>query len=251
LILDTQGVNVWCAAGKGTFGTVELIKRVKMAGLSTIVRHRRLILPQLGAPGVSAREVTRDTGFSVTFGPVRAADIKDFILSGYEATKEMRTVKFTLRDRVVLTPMEIVAAAKFSLLVFGVLFLVNLVATRPFGALDLLIYGGAVLMGTFFAPVLLPIIPGRAFAWKGWLLGLIWTAVSLWLFGWLTPDHWLITAGYLLLLPALSSYLTMNFTGASTYPSPSGVLKEMRIALPLIIGSSVIGAILTLIYTFV
>src|SRR5512133_65743 len=28
LVLDTRGVNVWCAAGKGTFGTAELIRRV-------------------------------------------------------------------------------------------------------------------------------------------------------------------------------------------------------------------------------
>ena len=35
LVLDTQGINVWCAAGKGTFGTDELIHRIaatKLAG---------------------------------------------------------------------------------------------------------------------------------------------------------------------------------------------------------------------------
>ncbi|MBW2172684.1 MAG: acetyl-CoA synthase subunit gamma, partial [Deltaproteobacteria bacterium] len=25
LVLDTEGINVWCAAGKGTFGTQELV----------------------------------------------------------------------------------------------------------------------------------------------------------------------------------------------------------------------------------
>src|SRR6266508_5754233 len=28
LVLDTKSINVWCAAGKGTFGTEELIKRI-------------------------------------------------------------------------------------------------------------------------------------------------------------------------------------------------------------------------------
>jgi len=28
LVLDTRGVNVWCAAGKGTFGTAELVRRL-------------------------------------------------------------------------------------------------------------------------------------------------------------------------------------------------------------------------------
>jgi hypothetical protein len=27
LVLDTKGINVWCAAGKGTFGTDELVER--------------------------------------------------------------------------------------------------------------------------------------------------------------------------------------------------------------------------------
>ena len=27
LVLDTHGINVWCAAGKGTFGTDELVNR--------------------------------------------------------------------------------------------------------------------------------------------------------------------------------------------------------------------------------
>lgn len=28
LVLDTNGINVWCAAGKGTFGTDELIAKI-------------------------------------------------------------------------------------------------------------------------------------------------------------------------------------------------------------------------------
>ena len=32
LVLDTQGINVWCAAGKGTFGTDELVKRAQERG---------------------------------------------------------------------------------------------------------------------------------------------------------------------------------------------------------------------------
>jgi hypothetical protein len=247
LILDTKGVNVWCAAGKKTFGTDELIHRIEAARLAEVVTHRKLIAPQLGAPGVNAQEVRRRTGFAVIYGPVRASDIKTFLSSGGKATKEMRTVRFTLHDRLVLTPVELVAASKKSLPVFGVLFLLNLFAARPFGAHDFTVYAGAVLAGAVLTPLLLPYIPGRAFAWKGWLLGLCWTALALGLFGWFTPGHRLLAAGYLLLLPSVSAYLAMNFTGSSTYTSPSGVLKEMKIALPLIIGSAVVGAALALI----
>jgi len=251
LILDTKGINVWCAAGKGTFGTKELVNRIKAVKLSKIVSHKKLILPQLGAAGVSAHEVKKHSNFSVIYGPVRASDIKEFISSGFTATEKMRKVKFTFLDRLVLTPVELVAALKKSIFVLGAAFLINLFAARPFGINDITIFAGAVFTGTVLTPLLLPVIPGKAFSWKGWLLGLAWTAFALWLFKWFAPQYRILALGYLLLLPALSAYLAMNFTGSSTYTSPSGVLKEMKIALPLIITSAAIGAILVLIKSFI
>lgn len=250
LILDTKGINVWCAAGKGTFGTDEIINRISKVGLSEIVLHRKLILPQLGAPGVSAHEVIKKTGFSVVYGPVRANDIKTFIDLGYKATDEMRTVKFTIWDRIVLTPVELVSAAKSSLTVFGILFLLNLFVSRPFGMTDFVGYIGAVVTGTFLTPILLPLIPGRAFACKGWLLGLIWAIGFIWYSGWFTPGSLLLVLGYLLVLPSLSAYYAMNFTGSSTYTSFSGVIKEMKVAVPLMVIFSVVGLILLLVNSF-
>jgi hypothetical protein len=250
LILDTKGINVWCAAGKGTFGTDELVNRIEAAGLTEIVEHRTLIVPQLGATGVSAHEVSHRTGFTIVYGPVRSKDIQDFISRDYQATQEMRTVKFTLWDRIVLTPMELVEAAKISLLVFGALFLLNLFAARPFGFPDFLAYSAAVLAGSAITPVLLPFIPGRAFAFKGWLLGAISTAFIAHAYGWFAPPLLLLGIGYMLALPALSAFLAMNFTGASTYTSFSGVIKEMKTAVPAIILSLAAGVILVLIKTF-
>jgi CO dehydrogenase/acetyl-CoA synthase gamma subunit (corrinoid Fe-S protein) len=64
LVLDTRGINVWCAAGKGTFGTRELLDRIAAVRLDEVVFRPRLILPQLGAPGVSAPEVKKATGWT-------------------------------------------------------------------------------------------------------------------------------------------------------------------------------------------
>ena len=50
LVLETFGINVWCAAGKGTFGTEELVRRIEASGLSKLVNHRKIFLPVLGAP---------------------------------------------------------------------------------------------------------------------------------------------------------------------------------------------------------
>ena len=72
LVLDTGGVNVWCAARKGTFGTREPEQRGLAARLDRIVSHRTLILPQLAASGVSGPQVLKDTSWKVVVGPVRA-----------------------------------------------------------------------------------------------------------------------------------------------------------------------------------
>ena len=253
LVLDTKGINVWCAAGKGTFGTKELISRIAKTKLYEIVSHRRLILPQLGAPGISAHEVSKNTGFKVIYGPVRAKDIKTFIQSGRKVTDKMRKVRFNTYDRLVLTPIELVGTFKLSLMIFGSLFLLNLIAVTPFGVVDFYAYAGAIIIGCVLTPLLLPLIPGRSFAWKGWLLGFIWALSVNVLNGWpQDPSYsWVRALGYLLILPSISSYYAMNFTGSSTYTSLSGVLKEMKIAVPGIFISIGIGIILILANSFI
>lgn len=251
MILDTKGINVWCAAGKGTFGTNEIINRIDKTKLSEVITHKKLILPQLGAPGVSAHEITSQTGFAVTYAPVRASDIKEFLKADCKATDEMRKVKFTIGDRLVLTPVEFLTAMKTAISVLGILFLINLFAVRPFGIADLLTFVVAICTGTVLTPVLLPFIPGRSFAFKGWLLGMIATFCMVWLNGWLEPNSIMLAIGYLLVLPSYSAFLAMNFTGSSTYTSFSGVIKEMKTALPPIVTTMVVGSILLLIKAFV
>jgi acetyl-CoA decarbonylase/synthase complex subunit gamma len=101
----------------------------------------------------------------------------------------------------------------------------------------------AILTGAVLTPVLLPWLPGRAFSLKGLSIGLV-AAFILAALRWGDGIRWagrLEIVAWLLLIPALSAYLAMNFTGASTYTSLSGVKKEMRWALPLEIGAAVVG----------
>jgi len=253
LVLDTKGINVWCAAGKGTFGSKELINRMAIVQLEKVVSHRTLILPQLSAPGVSAHEVLKYSGFKVLYGPVEAKDVKAFIHSGMKATAQMRTVSFSVYDRLVLTPVELVSSFKVSLIIFGILFLLNLIGVGPFGLVDFYAYMGAVIIGCVLTPVLLPWIPGRAFAWKGWLVGLIWAVMVNMFNGWPgAPEYGLLRAlGYLMILPSASAFYAMNFTGSSTFTSFSGVLKEMRIGVPAISISIFLGIVLIVVNSFI
>ena len=251
LVLDTKGINVWCAAGKGTFGTTELVRRIESSDLTQIVSHRELILPQLSGPGVSAHEVKRLSGFKVIYGPIRAADLPNFLDAGLKATPEMRLKTFTTRERFVLIPVELIAALKAGLITIAILFLLSLlgragqtwVMALSHGLFSGLAVLTAILAGAVLTPLLLPWLPGRAFSVKGLSLGLLSAAILLvFRWGdWTTMANSLEILAWLLLIPALSAYLAMNFTGASTYTSLSGVKREMRWALPLEIGVAILG----------
>ncbi|MGE5237844.1 MAG: mercury methylation corrinoid protein HgcA [Chloroflexota bacterium] len=252
LVLDTKGINVWCAAGKGTFGTEELVGRIRSAQLDKVVDHRRIILPQLCAPGVSAHKVGRATGFRVLYGPVQARDIPAYIKAGYKASREMRTVAFTLHDRLVLTPMEVVPAMKkFPIYAAAILIILGLSPSGILfkdawaGGLPLLVLGlVAVLAGAFFTPLLLPFIPFRSFAMKGWLVGLL----SLYLSSqFVTPPDQhsvLLLAFSYLFFPLASSYIALQFTGATTFTGMSGVKRELKFALPVYVSVGAVSVML-------
>lgn len=250
LVLDTDGVNVWCAAGKGTFSTQEIVRRVESSGLEKVVSHHRLIVPQLGAPGVAAHEVKKLSGFKVTYGPIRAEDLPAFMDTGFEATEEMRRKTFSTWERLVLVPIELVEALKMAIIIIPlVVFLGGLAGTDGYWAnvANHGLFAGAVLLsgliaGTILTPLLLPWLPGRAFALKGIILGFVVSlAVVL---GWNAAAHGpavLESLAWILIATASTAYLAMNFTGASTYTSLSGVKKEMRWAVPAEIAAAAVG----------
>jgi len=182
LVLDTKGINVWCAAGKGTFGTKELCAKILSTNLHDVVEHRTVIVPQLGAPGIAAHEVKAFTDFRVVYGPVRAADIPAYLEAGMKATDEMRHVTFNMRDRVTLTGTElswawkpktlaIMAAVVLASGIYGMQFSWRAVVLR--GGFALLAAIAGLIAGGFVTPLLLPWVPGRMFALKGAIVGAV------------------------------------------------------------------------------
>lgn len=243
LVLETFGINVWCAAGKGTFGTDELVRRIDETGLAGVVSHRRLIMPILGATGVAAHEVTGRIGFSIKYGTIRATDLPEYLDNDMVTTSAMRELTFSLYERLVLVPVEIVHALKSLILFGGIIYLAaTLLGSSSAGFAALFAYLGAVLTGLAIAPILLPWIPMRSFSVKGALAGVAWSVIfySLTGGGWSLP----VTVAAFLALPAISAFYTLNFTGCTNFTSRSGVKKEMRIGIPVMGGALFVSVIL-------
>lgn len=256
LVADTRGINVWCAAGKGTFSAEEIAYQIQKANLDKVVNHREVVLPQLSANGVAAYELKKLCGFRGRFGPILAADLPKF-LQNLEADEDMRTVTFTLRERAVLIPLEICMLWKQFGIAFVIIFILSGISSDVFspalavnrGFLLAFATVTAIMAGTVVTPLLLPWLPFRQFWLKGLTVGslvslllifVLWqstssfekTAISLWTIG-------------------CSSYLAMNFTGSTPFTSLSGVAKEMQRGLVVQIAAAVLALILWVFGPFV
>lgn len=257
LVLDTKGINVWCAAGKGTFGTQELIRQIESTMLKQRVSHKRLILPQLGAPGISADQILKQTGFYVKYGPVRACDIPEYLKLNKSKTKQMRQVSFNFIDRLTLIPVEFMGSIKYLLLVLAVFFLLSGLDKSGYltqklfsdGSVTLILVAVAYFTGVFLFPLLLPLIPFRSFSAKGTLLGVIIALILSLSLG--IKIIALFTVALILLFTAITSFLAMNFTGATTFTSLSGVQKEMKFAVPAQLSALILSSLLFILSRFI
>jgi hypothetical protein len=250
MVLDTDGVNVWCAAGKGTFGTEELIKRIEKTNIKDIVNHRTLILPQLGAPGVLAHEVKKRTGFKVEYGPVRAKDLPEY-LKNHRATPEMRQVRFSLANRLPLIPVELVSVLPVMIILAVALYFLPGGIWISAGAVS------SILAGVVLFPILLPLLPTHDFSLKGFILGVV-VALALFLVKALVQETDVFTwsqlgnlLGSVLIWSPVTAFLSLNFTGSSTYTSRTGVRREINRYIRVMAISLLIGIILSIILAII
>jgi acetyl-CoA decarbonylase/synthase complex subunit gamma len=138
----------------------------------------------------------------------------------------------------------LVAAVLFGITRTGIIYKQALSGVWPFVAAGLT----AILTGSVLPPLLLPFIPGRAFSLKGLVTGLI-GAIAIIFFSPMCRSTPLLTAFFLISVPAFSSYQAFLFTGSTTYTSPSGVKTELKIAWPLyLVSAAVSGVLLILVF---
>jgi ferredoxin len=99
LAANSNGINVWCAAGGGHLTHHDIISVVRTSRIEEHVSHRQLVLPQLGATGIERAKIAKATGWESHWGPARLEDLPDYLDRRLQATAEDRFIKFPLWER--------------------------------------------------------------------------------------------------------------------------------------------------------
>ncbi len=174
LVADSGGINVWCAAGGGHFTAEDVVAAINTSQISSVVNHRTLILPQLGANGIDGWRIRESTDWGVHWGPIRASDIPAYLFAKRKKTSAMRQVKFPLSDRLEMTTVM--------LALYGLLLLIPFLIFWRSQVWLLLAITAAL---SYFYGVFLPWIPGKDGLGKGISLSVL-TLFGLWIYalGW-------------------------------------------------------------------
>ena len=162
LVAPAAGVDVWCAATGGRFTIDSVISVLKTSRIGKLVKHRRLILPQLSATGINIFELRKRSGWSAVFGPIRAEDIPEY-LATRRRPESMTRVSFAIPER-----LEMATAMWGSLTLRYTLFpsLIFGWKTAPWFVLILAVLSIGVALGCFA-------LPGKTFVQKAGFLGLL------------------------------------------------------------------------------
>ncbi len=257
LMVDSKGINVWCAARGNNFGNRQVIEAVKATGIATLTNKKTLILPQLSAGGVASPLISKeapDFPFRILFGPVWAKQLPQF-LKERPARKpdKMKLAKFTPFHRLraftthttfLLKMIFLKPTIALILLSLGLSFIDPLWLRKLWivGEIWLwIIIANAIIAGLF------PITNfTRRFIIKGIVFGIITIIV-------LSSISWFIHKNmFLILLNSafyfwLSFFSTMSFSGYSMATSPKEIQDEYpafrKSHLVLLISSLVLFAI--------
>jgi hypothetical protein len=106
----------------------------------------------------------------------------------------------------------------------------------------------AVFAGAFVTPALLPWVPFRSFAVKGWLVGMAAVLCAALFFEPAPLRDTMLRAAAYAFFPALSSYIALQFTGSTTFTGMSGVKKELKIGIPLYGAAVAASLVLVIVY---
>jgi len=136
LVVQSKGINVWCASAGGEMNTHSIITALKTSDIASLVDHRELILPQLSAPGIDTKLLKKVSGWKGKWGPIYASSLPELLVNGHSKTQEQCRVRFDLPFR-----MEMLFAMNFLLWLF--FFVIALAIDPAWAVVMTLIFWGA------------------------------------------------------------------------------------------------------------
>jgi ubiquinone/menaquinone biosynthesis C-methylase UbiE len=237
LVLDSNGINVWCAARGDDFGNSQLIDAVKATGIHHLTSNRVLILPQLAAGGIAKPALPEDTEefpFRIKYGPVWSKDIKEYLENkSIKKPERMKRAKFSLSHRIRA------GITHTTFLIRKIFFIPYIIL---FFALAILDYANIInklwMIGDFFVWILFPNILltffypianfTRRFIIKSTLFGGL-NMIILGFFIWCLRSSILFTGLNLLFLFWIGFFTTMSFSGYTMRTNPREIQNEYKL----------------------
>lgn len=225
LVIDTDGINVWCAAGKEKFNNAEILKQLERydPALFGDSKKTTLILPKFGLAGVDLRALRQD-GIRPVIGPLYAKDLPRYLDNPPYKDCDGDIVAFGLMSRVFTWLPGFVQYMYYSMILVIALMLLGRgnIAGETIGLV--------ALLATAY-PVLFPWIPGRRFAVKGiWLAAFTSLGLGALALAGLVSLHGLIVA--VLFTFATALFFALSYTGNSAVSNYTRVRAEIARFLP-------------------
>ncbi len=232
LVIDTEGINVWCSSGKGKFSAREIIDKARACSLLTEDKKLELVLPKLSLAGVKLSEL-KEAGVKAVIGPLRAEDIPEYLDSDKLKNCLQDRVRFDFKQRLFTA---VPTAVQFFYNFLGIYVI-------TFGWLDQSIVWITTALA-FSYPLLFPYLPGKLFATKGISLSVAaWIPVMVFLLIYreLSISFILFQSAF---IAATSILVGLGYTGNSPISNYTLVRREIAKFLPVVVGLYVLALVI-------
>ena len=232
LIIDTDGINVWCAAGKGQFSHDKILKsveiyKIKLNSSKDKKEKLKMILPKFCLSGVNIN-ILKKSGIKPIIGPLYAKDLPNYLKNPPYKNRNDDRVHFNLKSRTFTWLPGFIQFLFYSTGVYFILWILGVFLgfTAPLGIIYI-----TVIIATAY-PLLFPWIPGKKFAVKGISLGLL-VSLGLIIFTSFAGLSWIDLITAVIFTLATGIFMGLSYTGNSAVSNYSRVRKETAQFLPL------------------
>ena len=232
LCVDSNGINVWCAARGNDFGNEQILEAVEATGIQIYTEENTLILPQLSAGGVSIPQLPKKSEnfpFKIKFGPVWSKYLPQYLEEKpLKKPDHMKLAKFSLshRMRAWVTHTTFLLRKIFLLPIIGFffIFLLSLLWINKLAWVGELI--AWIIISNGLISILFPLSNfTRSFIKKGMFFGFL-TVVVLGGISWILHGSLIFILLNVILFFWIAFFSTMSFSGYTMATSPTEIQEE-------------------------